>query len=77
MRELFFGLCLCSILALGLFKNLEEVKKNMIRYNKVFTPNKEASKEYEELYKKVYIKVYPSLEKLYKTLTEIDLRKQK
>ena len=70
--------CACAqFLALGLFKNLEEVKKNMIRYNKVFTPNKEASKEYEELYKKVYIKVYPSLEKLYKTLTEIDLRKQK
>ena len=67
--------CACAqFLALGVYKNLDEIKTNMIRYTKVFMPNKEASLEYKELYEKVYLDVYPSLNKLYKTLTEIDVK---
>lgn len=70
--------CACAqFLALGVYKNLDEIKSNMIRYTKVFMPNKEASLEYKELYEKVYLDVYPSLNKLYKTLTEIDVKNNK
>lgn len=66
--------CACAqFLALGVYKSLDEVKRNMIRYNKAFTPNKKASEEYKKLYDRVYLKVYPSLEKIYEELTEIDV----
>lgn len=71
------GCAACQFLALGTYKNLEEVKKNMVRYDKVFTPNKEAVKVYEELYKKVYLQIYPGLERPYKSLSHIKERNNK
>ena len=55
----------------------EEEKKSMIRYVKVFKPNKEAVEEYDELFKKVYVNIYPSLKKSYKNLTIIQDRNNK
>ena len=49
----------------------------MIRYVKVFTPNKKDVKEYKELYEKVYVKVYPNLHNIYKELTDIDVKNAK
>ena len=70
--------CACAqYLALKRFKNLEEMKEKMIRYTKVFTPNKNAAKEYKELYEKVYVKVYPSLLNVYKELFYIDEKNNK
>lgn len=71
------GCAACQFLALGTYKNLEEVKKNMVRYDKVFTPNKKAVKVYEELYKKVYLQIYPGLERPYKSLSHIKERNNK
>ena len=70
--------CACAqFLALKRYNSLNDVKKNMIRYVKVFTPNKKDVKEYKELYEKVYVKVYPSLLNIYKELTDIDIKNTK
>lgn len=70
--------CACAqFLALKRYNSLDEIKKNMIRYVKVFTPNKKDVKEYKELYEKVYVKVYPNLRNIYKELTDIDVKNAK
>lgn len=64
------GCAMAQYLALGTYNSLEEVKANMIKENKIFTPNKEASKKYDYLFNKIYVDIYPRLKKDYKKLTE-------
>ena len=71
------GCAMSQFISLGEFSTLEEAKKSMIRYVKVFKPNKEAVEEYDELFKKVYVNIYPSLKKSYKNLTIIQDRNNK
>ena len=87
------GCAISQFISLGEFSTLEEAKKNMVRYVKVFKPNKKAVEEYEELFKKaetpwdssvsrelfkkVYVNIYPSLKKSYKNLTNIQDRNNK
>ena len=71
------GCAMSQFISLGEFSTLEEAKKSMIRYVKIFKPNKEAVEEYEELFKKVYVNIYPSLKKSYKNLTIIQDRNNK
>ena len=37
----------------------------MVKENKTFTPNKEASKKYDYLFNKIYVDIYPRLKKDY------------
>ena len=64
------GCAMAQYLALGTYNSLEEVKANMVKENKIFTPNKEASKKYDYLFNKIYVDIYPRLKKDYKKLTE-------
>lgn len=71
------GCAMSQFMSLGEFKSLEEAKSKMVRYTKVFTPNKNAAKDYEELFQKVYVNIYPSLKKPYKNLAHIQDRNNK
>lgn len=64
------GGAMSGFLAEGVFKDVDEAKKNMVKYVKTFTPNKEAAKKYEYLYKNVYKEIYPKLNKCYSNLKE-------
>ena len=68
------GCAMAQYVALGKYKNVDEAKKNMVRYIKKFTPNRAASNAYKELYKEIYVQIYPSLSKVYKKLTNIKER---
>lgn len=64
------GCAMATFIALGVYKNSEEAKANMVHYVKEFKPNKEAAEKYKYLYNDVYLKLYPSLKRAYKNLTE-------
>jgi sugar (pentulose or hexulose) kinase len=64
------GCAIAQFYALKEFKNLDEAKRQMVKYTKVFTPNAEAAKKYEYLFKNVYTHIYPELETSYKNLTK-------
>lgn len=63
------GCAMALFCSLGVFSSIDEAKKKMVRYAKVFYPNKENNKKYNFLYKRVYKKIYPSLKRIYKKLT--------
>ncbi len=64
------GCAMSLFYSLGVYKTLDEIQKNMVSYQKVFYPNKEANKKYQILYKKIYKKIYPSLKNIYKELSD-------
>ncbi len=63
------GCAMSLFISLGVYENPLEAKNKMIRYVKVFMPNKDASYKYKILYKNVYKKIYPQLKGIYKNLT--------
>ena len=65
------GCAASQFVSLGVFKSLEEMKENMIRYTKKFEPNPEAVRLYKQLFEKVYIHLYPELKNSYKALTDL------
>jgi Sugar (pentulose and hexulose) kinases len=65
------GVAMAQFISLGVYKDAEEAKAKMVRYVKTFYPNKENAQEYIRLYKKAYKKIYPSLQKVYKELHDL------
>ena len=47
-----------------------ELSEEMVKYEKIFYPHKEAVEKYEYLFNKVYKKIYPRLKKNYKYLNQ-------
>lgn len=64
------GAAISGFLSEGVFSNVEEAKKKMVRYTKIFNPNPEAAKKYDYLYKNVYKNIYPKLNRCYGNLKE-------
>lgn len=64
------GCAMSTFIALGDFKDVEEAKEKIVHYKKIFTPNKENVEKYKILFSKVYSKIYPSLNKVYATLSK-------
>lgn len=64
------GCAMAMFIALGVYKDPQEAKNNMVSYKKEFIPNEKAVKQYKYLFNKVYKKIYPKLKGLYKDLTE-------
>ncbi len=64
------GCAMAQFIALKVFNGPEDAKKAMVKYEKIFKPNKEDNKKYEYLYKKVYSTIYPKLKKTYTSLSD-------
>ncbi len=65
------GCAINSFVGLGFYKDYETAVKNMVKYEKIYKPEYEESKLYEELFHRVYKNIYPSLSKLYKEIQNI------
>ena len=64
------GCAMAQFVALKQFKDIFEAKEEMVKYEKIFYPHKEAAEKYEYLFNKVYKKIYPRLKKNYKYLNQ-------
>lgn len=66
------GVAMSQFISLNEFNDIDECVENMVKYIKVFHPNKENHRKYNVIYKKVYKKMYPKLNSIYKNIHEID-----
>ena len=66
------GAAVATFVALGVYPNVEEATKNMVRVTSTFTPNEQAHRQYNWLYKNVYVKMFPQLKTIYKDLKKYD-----
>ncbi len=64
------GCAMSQLVALNIYKDVEECKKACVEYETIYKPNPENAKKYEYLYKNVYKKVYPKLKSVYAELSE-------
>lgn len=64
------GCAMAQFIANREFKNISEAKKAMVKFDKVFKPNLENTKKYNELFNKVYENIYPKLKRSYSALTQ-------
>lgn len=60
------GSSMLAFVALGIYKNLEEAKAEMVHLKDVFLPNRKNHKLYKELYKDVFRQIFSRLGPLYK-----------
>ncbi|MDK2886415.1 MAG: hypothetical protein PWP54_973 [Thermosipho sp. (in: thermotogales)] len=58
------GAAMCVFAGLGVYKDIFEAGKNMVKYSKVYEPQKNEVEIYEKLYKRVYKKIYGSLKRI-------------
>jgi sugar (pentulose or hexulose) kinase len=65
------GAAITGFVALGIYKSFEEAVKEMVHYSKIFEPEKENARIYNDLYTKVYKKIYPCLKGIYKDIKNI------
>ena len=68
------GAAISTFVALKEFNSIEEAMEKMTRKTQVFTPNAEATKQYDELYRRVYLKMYPKLKNVYKDINKFTKR---
>jgi len=66
------GSSMIGFISLGVYKDLDEASKNMIRDKDVFTPNMEEHKYYSDIYHNVYRKIYPKMDPLFKKLKKVE-----
>ena len=64
------GCAMSQFISLKVFEGVNDAKKSMIKYDKIFKPNKIDSDKYSYLYKKVYSTIYPQLKKTYSSLSD-------
>lgn len=65
------GAAINSFVGLGVYSDYETAIKNMVKYEKIYRPEQDESKLYEELFNRVYKNIYPNLNKLYKEIQNI------
>ncbi len=65
------GVAINSFVGLGVYKDYKVAVKNMVKYEKIYMPDYDQSRLYEELFNKVYKNIYPSLSKLYREIQNI------
>lgn len=70
------GSSICGFVGLNVYKNFEEAVKNMVSYNKTFTPDKENHEKYLQIFNKVYKRIYPQIRPVYKNYLKIDLEEK-
>ena len=58
------GAAMSAYIAMGTY-TVKEAKENMFRETKVFEPNPENKKTYDDLYQNAYSKLYGSLSDIY------------
>lgn len=65
------GAAMITAYGTGNFASLDEAVKEMVHYEKKFTPDKNNVEIYDQLYNNVYRKMYKTLEPLYHDIREI------
>ncbi|MCL2322137.1 MAG: FGGY-family carbohydrate kinase [Oscillospiraceae bacterium] len=65
------GAAINSFVGLKVYDDYESAIKNMVKYEKIFKPEEDEMKLYQELFNKVYKNIYPRLSKLYKEIQNI------
>ncbi len=65
------GAAIDAAVGLGLHPDFETAIKEMTRTEKVFQPNPENQKIYNELYNRIYLKMYKQLQPLYQDIQDI------
>jgi sugar (pentulose or hexulose) kinase len=65
------GAAIDAAVGLKLYPDFDSAVKNMTRIGKVFEPNPEACKIYDELFHKVYRRMYNTLKPLYEEIRSI------
>ena len=68
IRAEMLGAAIGGFLSIGEYKDANEAVKNMVRVSKVYEPNLENAKVYDDLFENAYKKMYPSLKKIYSYL---------
>lgn len=69
------GAAVISYVHLDEYKDLEEASKEMIHITKVYKPEEDVAKRYNQLYEEVYSLTYKRLQPVYKKMIELKLRK--
>lgn len=64
------GAAMSGFITMGVYKDAQEAKDNMVHYKEEFLPNPENAKIYDKLFKQIYVKMYPSLKNLYSSLRD-------
>jgi len=59
------GAAISGFLAVGVYKNVDEATKAMVKKTDTFVPNPENAKKYEYLFENVYLKMFKANKKLY------------
>ncbi|MCR5741656.1 MAG: FGGY-family carbohydrate kinase [Gammaproteobacteria bacterium] len=67
------GVAIGSFVSLGVYEDFDKATKNMVAYNKIFTPNKENHNKYMEIYNNIYKKVNEKMNPLYKGYYKVEL----
>jgi len=65
------GAAIDAAVGLGLHPDFETAVREMTRVGRVFEPNPEAQRVYDELYRRVYRKMYGRLRGLYEAIQNI------
>lgn len=65
------GAAMTAFLAMGIYKDMEEAQKNMVRYTDTFLPDMKNHRLYQLIYEKVYKKIYSNVKPLYEGLKEV------
>lgn len=65
------GAAIVGFVGLGVYKSYDEAVQNMVRYSKVFQPDKNNAKIYDALYNRVYKNIYSNLKGIYKEIQNI------
>ena len=60
------GAAISTFCACGVYNNVEDAARNMIRFVDTFTPNADNAKVYDDVYKHGYMKLYKKLQKIYR-----------
>ena len=66
------GAAVVSFLTTEVYKDPLDALNNMVRKDKIYTPNEENHKIYDKYFYDVYLKIYPKLKKMEKTLRKIN-----
>jgi sugar (pentulose or hexulose) kinase len=65
------GAAIDTAVGLKLYPDFQSAVKAMTRTGRVFEPNKDNHKIYDNLYKRVYLKMYGRLRPLFKEIRDI------
>lgn len=66
------GAAIVSYLTFNVFATPEEAIENMVHHDKIYMPNLENHKQYNEYFYNVYLKIYSKLKKMNKTLRKMN-----